>query len=41
MKKTIFVLALIASVIANAQIFAGKGDQKVEQQVFKGHTTMV
>jgi outer membrane protein G len=30
MKKTVFILALIASVIANAQIFAGKGDQKVQ-----------
>jgi hypothetical protein len=31
MKKTLFILVVIAaSVMANAQIFAGKGDQKVQ-----------
>ncbi|QJP35796.1 hypothetical protein F0365_15995 [Nonlabens sp. Ci31] len=30
MKKILFIAALVAGVTANAQIFAGKGDQKVQ-----------
>ncbi|MEN8817518.1 MAG: DUF6646 family protein [Nonlabens sp.] len=30
MKKIIFVVALMASMVANAQIYSGKGDQKVQ-----------